>query len=70
MASPKADHIKPRCATVLTFLCLGICRMLMRSSLIKIINAVFDVNAGVIVGDDNILFLNCVFILRSSKKRF
>lgn len=36
--------------------------MLMRSSLIKIINAVFDVNAGVIVGDENILFLNCVFI--------
>lgn len=52
--------------TVLTFLCLGICRTLMRSSVIDLINAVFDVNAGVIVRDDNILFLNCTFISRSS----
>lgn len=36
--------------------------MLMRSSVIEPINAVFDVSGGVIVRGDNILLLNCVFI--------
>lgn len=42
--------------TVLTFLCLGICRTL------RHVNAVFDVHVGVIVREDDLLFLNCIFI--------
>lgn len=33
----------------------------MRSSVMRHVNVVFDVNAGVIVRDDD-LFLNCIFI--------
>lgn len=34
----------------------------MRSSVMRHVNAVFDVNAGVILRDDDLLFLNCIFI--------